>query len=201
MSDQPKPLSDSELSQVVGGAASALGAGLPGGISSLRPEDIHDMLALMQNTANEMRNSAREARSGEIASQASDIKSAAESIADAARTSMNGAITAGVVQFGVGSTAGDNQGLSNNHGSSGIGDGRAGDQIPNLQQVAGHFDKIVAGAPPPLGDIAGAPKADQGTQVSDQMQLMMDVLKDVREKQAELQKMSADALRTTTRNP
>lgn len=197
-------------------------------LSNLAPPmvqvDIYSVMALFQQCAQEMRSSAREVRGAELESQVSSLKGAAQEIRDAAEDRFTAAVTQGAMQIAGGALSvgmGVAGGMSAAKGINAGVDTLAGSKLNNigasLSSTAQGAGSMLSGT----GTIASAfseqeaAKADaakaeleadasvhgQNVQyANDQMQQMMDVIRDVASKLSAINQSHTDSVRGIARN-
>ena len=208
-SQLPAPQVPSNPDGVIAGATSNLlnmGTMEAGG-------DIYALMALLHETAQKQRTAARELRSAEMQQQVTDLLGAAQSIRDSARERMVGAIVAGSMQI----VGGAFQFVAGARTAYGAYKGA----IPENAQVYSDFARATDSMFRGVGDTARAGKDVQAAdfdaqkaereaaahihdnsaqQAQDQAQLMMDIMRDIRDKLSAMEQSRLETNRGITRN-
>lgn len=212
MSDHPTPLNDDDLAKVVGGAGA-----LP---SSLQKDetipDMNSIMKLFQETAQEMRNAARETRGAELSAQVESLKGAADDMRAAAEHRMQASVVAGASQIaggamslgGLGGHAmmdksstlhGASQDLSGGKAAlAGLDTSHVGQMATGVNQSIGStaMEAKHIEASGKITEINAAAHQTSQVQAAEQMQQMMDVIKDVKDKLASIQQSRTDTMKS-----
>ena len=180
MSDHPTPLNDDELAKVVGGA----GATPSSRLDETSTTDMHSVMKLFQDVAQQSRDSARETRSAEMASQIEGLKQTANDMRDTAHDRMQAAVMAGSMSIAGGMVQSGLVGLGSSLSS---GKGAMADTSHDaLSAKAGLAHEATA--------MSSTPQ-----QAGDMQKQMMDVIKDVKDKMSAIEQSRTDTLRNISR--
>jgi hypothetical protein len=181
-----------------------------GGLSSTQVgADMYAVMALFQKISQEMRNASRTQRATELQTQVSTLESAAQKIREAASQRYNAAIAQGVFQIAggltqMGTSFGSLSAKTDNTAKVWHGAGQASSSI------LGGIGGIVSGS---FNYQAGQDDADRAhleaqakihesasQQANDQMQQMLEVIRDVRDKLQAIEQSAVETNRSIARN-